>query len=333
MKKDIKLVAMDIDGTLIGKNKYMTDYTRSILKKSGEKGIHLVIASGRAFGAIPKMLLNIEGMEYVITSNGSSIFRIEDKKRIYGKDLDKNQVEELLEFYKKQNVPMEVFVQGEAYASKAYYEHPEIYGASPTAVEYVHTTRTPVEDLENFVLENIKHIEGINFIVNDLVKKEQMRKELEKMSNIYVTSSVPRYIEVSHGDVCKRNAIQWLAAYLNVDRGSIAAFGDGENDIEMIEYAGYGVAMGNAVDSLKAICDRVALTVEEDGVARVIEEFFEEKFTEILGMGIELTSKDHYNYVIMVCTCDRPKEETWKIIEIKNRITGKMIITKRIYRT
>ncbi len=274
MKKEIKLVAMDIDGTLIGKNKYMTDYTRGTLKKAGENGIHLVIASGRAYGAIPKMLLNIEGMTYVITSNGSSIFRIKDKKRIYGKDLETNQVETLLKFYKAQDVPMEVFVQGEAYASRDYYEHPEIYGASPTAVEYVHTTRTPVEELENFVLNNVNHIEGINFIVNDPVKKEQMRRELERMSNIYVTSSVPRYIEVSHGEVCKRNAIQWLADYLNVKQESIAAFGDGENDIEMIEYAGYGVAMGNAVDCLKAVCDRVALTVEEDGVARVIEEFF-----------------------------------------------------------
>ena len=101
-----------------------------------------------------------------------------------------------------------------------------------------------------------------------------MREMLENMKNIYVTSSVPRYIEISHGEVCKRNAIRWLAEHLGVEQPFIAAFGDGENDIEMIEYAGYGIAMGNAVDSLKKISDRIALSVDEDGLAHIIEEFF-----------------------------------------------------------
>ena len=274
MRKKIKLVAMDVDGTLLGKEKNLTKYTRSVLKQAGENGIHLVIASGRAFGAIPEMLLNIEGMAYVITSNGSSIFRVADRKRIFGQDLEEEQVRQLLTFYKEQNCPMEVFVQGEAYASRDYYEHPEVYGASPSAVEYVHTTRKPVENLEDFTMENIHQIEGINYIVNDPVKKSVMRTELERMQNIYVTSSVPRYIEVSHGEVCKRNAMQWLGRYLNIEQKNMAAFGDGENDIEMIEYAGFGVAMGNAVDALKAAADFVTLSVDEDGVAHVIEEFF-----------------------------------------------------------
>lgn len=274
MKKHIKLVAMDIDGTLLGKTKELTSYTKKVLKQAGRKGIYLVIASGRALNAVPELLFNIEGMAYAITSNGSSIFRLTDKKRIYGKDLTKEQVNDLLEFYKQQQCPMEVFIEGEAFAAKDYYEHPEKFGASPTAVKYVHTTRKPVDDLGAFVKIHENHIEGINFIVSDLERKAAMRKQLEKMDNIYVTSSVPRYIEVSHGDVCKRNAIQWLADELNILREEIAAFGDGENDIEMIEYAGFGVAMENASEDLKCVSDWVAPSVEDDGVARVIEEFF-----------------------------------------------------------
>ena len=274
MKKEIKLVAMDIDGTLIGKRKIVTEYTRSVLKKAGEKGIHLVIASGRAFGAIPQFLLNIEGMSYVITSNGSSIFRLSDCQRVFGKDLEEKQVKKLLIFYQKHACPMEVFIQGEAYASREYYEHPERFGASPAAVEYVHTTRKPIDDLEDFIIKHMHQIEGMNYIVSDVEKKASMRMELERMKDLYVTSSVPRYIEVSHGTVCKRNAVQWLASYLDVRKEEVMAFGDGENDIEMIEYAGYGIAMGNAVDSLKRIADCVTKSVDEDGVAHVIEEFF-----------------------------------------------------------
>ena len=73
MKKSIKLVAMDIDGTLLGKTKKLTSYTKDILKQAGKKGICLVIASGRTLNAIPEMLFNIEGMAYAVTSNGSSI--------------------------------------------------------------------------------------------------------------------------------------------------------------------------------------------------------------------------------------------------------------------
>ena len=274
MKRTIKLVAMDIDGTLLGKSKKLTKYTCEILKQAGNQGIHLVIASGRALKAIPEMLLNIEGMEYVITSNGSSVFRLSDQKRIYGKDLDKKQIQSLLVFYKMWKCPMEVFIEGEAYASLEYYQHPEDYGASEASVEYVHTTRTPVDDLIQFVEMNQNRIEGVNYIVDDPQLKKMMRETLESVENLYVTSSVPRYIEVSHGSVCKRNAIDWLAKYLHIYKEEIAAFGDGENDLEMIEYAGYGVAMGNAVDLLKKASDRVAPSVDDDGVAQVLKEFF-----------------------------------------------------------
>ena len=274
MHQSIKLVAMDIDGTLLGKTKTISTYTQNILTEAGKAGIHLVIASGRALQAIPEMLLNIEGMAYVITSNGSSIFRLSDKKRVYGKDLETHQIDRLLELYEQGGCPMEVFIKGKAYASEEYYEHPEAYGASETGREYVRTTRKPVKNLSEFVKENTDCIEGINYIVKNPKEKERMRQLLESIEDIYVTSSVPRYIEVSHGDVCKRNAIRWLADFLNVSTEEIAAFGDGENDIEMIEYAGYGVAMENGVDALKAIADRVAPSVDEDGVAHVLKEFF-----------------------------------------------------------
>ena len=89
-----------------------------------------------------------------------------------------------------------------------------------------------------------------------------------------MTSSVPRYIEVSHGDVCKRNAIWWLAKQLNISKEEIAAFGDGENDLEMITCAGYGIAMANGADSIKAVADCVAPSADEDGVAYILKDFF-----------------------------------------------------------
>ena len=270
--KAIKLAAMDIDGTLIGRNKILTERTRKALTAAAAKGIHLVVASGRALQAIPAELTGIPGMEYVITSNGSSVFRLSDRKRIYAQDMAADQVQRLLAFYKNYDCPMEAFIRGVPYTSTEYFEHPAYFGAGPASVEYVRTTRQPVADMRAFVEEHKNEIEGINFILRDMELKAVMRRQLEAFDGLYVTSSVPRYLEISHGSVCKQSALAWLVDKLGVLPEEVAAFGDGENDLEMIQYAGLGVAMGNAVPLLKQAADLVAPACDEDGAARVLEQ-------------------------------------------------------------
>ncbi len=271
--RHIKLAAMDVDGTLIGKNKILTKRTKDALTAAAARGIHLVVASGRAFQAVPEELIRISGMEYVITSNGSSIFRLSDRRRIFKRDMTSEQIERLLDFYRDYTCPMEAFICGVPYTSKIYFDHPEQFGAGAMSAEYVRTTRHPVPDMPDFVRTHRDEIEGINFIVHDMELKAEMRRRLESLEGLYVTSSVPRYIEISHGSVCKRSALEWLAGELDVSREQIAAFGDGENDLEMIQYAGFGVAMGNAVPILKQAADVVAPPCGADGVAQVLERF------------------------------------------------------------
>ena len=83
MKKEIELVAMDIDGKILGKNKTFSERMKTVFQKAAEKGIHLVVASGRAVQAVPEEIRRLQGVEYVISSNGSSIFRLSDGQRIY----------------------------------------------------------------------------------------------------------------------------------------------------------------------------------------------------------------------------------------------------------
>ncbi|WP_418751829.1 Cof-type HAD-IIB family hydrolase [Frisingicoccus sp.] len=275
--KAIKLAAMDIDGTLIGKNKILTGRTRKALTAAAAQGIHLVVASGRALQALPKDLIGIPGMEYVITSNGSSIFRLSDRKRIYAQDMMPDQVQKLLAFYKNYDCPMEAFICGVPYTSREYFERPGYFGAGPASVEYVRTTRQPVEDMRTFVEEHKNEIEGINFILRDMELKAVMRRQLETFDGLYVTSSVPRYLEISHGSVCKQSALAWLVQKLGILPEEVAAFGDGENDLEMIQYAGLGVAMGNAVSLLKQAADLIAPACDEDGAARVMEQLAEKR--------------------------------------------------------
>ena len=166
--------------------------------------------------------------------------------------------------------PMEVFMDGAAYARADYVAHPTAFGASSDT--YVRTTRKPVADIEDFVRRNISHIEGLNLIVADMEEKRVIRSRLEQIKDIYVTSSVPRYLEVSRGGVCKGTALQYLAKRLGISREEILAFGDGEIDFEMLQYAGIGVAMENGEKKLQAAADRIAPDCDADGMAKTIQE-------------------------------------------------------------
>ena len=274
MEKEIKLIVMDIDGTIFGEDKNLHEATKTAMEKAADAGIVLAIATGRALEAVPKEILDIRGLKYLSTSNGSSIFHMPDRKRIYHRCLDALQFATMLRYYRRYDCPLEVFVDGGAYAPDFYVTHPEQYGVSGYGIHYVQSTRHPVNDMLSFILEHRKSIEGGNFIVTDRALKKQLMEELRAEGCLYVTSSVQRYVELSHLEVCKRSAVRWLAEHLGVSSKSVMAFGDGNNDMEMIDYAGIGVAMANGTEELRQIADRIAPPCEENGVAVFLSDFF-----------------------------------------------------------
>ncbi len=274
-KHQIRMAVMDIDGTLVGSSKRLSEYTKKILSYAAAAGIKLVIASGRPLQAIPDELLKLPGMTDCITSNGSSIFSLPEGERIFARDLETVQVESIMQYYAKAQslakIPLEVFIGGHAYASAIYVSEPERFGAKGHEGDYVRSTRQPVDDIENFVAEHVMEIEGLNFITADQKIKQEIRSWLETIPDIYLTSSAARYIEISHGSVSKWHAICAIADSQDINIEEIAAFGDGENDLEMITHAGFGVAMGNAVIQLKAAADYIAPDCEADGLAKTID--------------------------------------------------------------
>ena len=274
MEDTIKLIVMDIDGTIYGEDKSLHDETKKMIKKAADRGLHMAIATGRALEAVPKEILELPGLTYISTSNGSSIFTLPDLKRIYNKCLNELQFQTMLAYFEKYRCPLEVFVDGGAYAPDYYVETPEHFGVTGPGIDYVKRTRHPVKDSLAFIMEHRHSIEGGNFIVTDPELKKQMMAELRAEKYLYVTSSVTRYVEISHIDVSKRSAVAWLAEKLGLSREQVMVFGDGNNDVEMIEYAGIGVAMENGTDELKNMAEKIAPPCEENGVARFLSKFF-----------------------------------------------------------
>lgn len=271
MNKKIKLIALDLDQTTLRTDKTLSPAVKEALEKAIKAGIYVVPASGRPFSTLPKEILNIEGIQYAITSNGAAICNVQDARREGEYLITPELVERIIQCV-PQDLMLETFVEGIAYTQQEHVDDPEAYGAVGKRIEYIKTSRRPVKDIRRFILENKDHIDGIDVVIpNAQIKKEVWDKIVREIPEIYVTSSMPQLVEMCCNFGGKRSGLEWLSEHLGILPEEMAAFGDAENDSDMIEYVGLGIAMGNAVPELKAAADVVTVSNDEDGVAVEIE--------------------------------------------------------------
>ncbi len=271
----IRMIALDLDGTTLNSQSQLTIETTEALSNAIEADIQVVISTGRPLSAIPHALLEVPGLQYAITSNGSSIFDLHTGERIHGVNIHPETAAYLLDMIESTEFTFEVFVRGVGFCDSRYYNDPESFGMPASIRSYLQTARIPTDDLMTFARRNINEIEGLNFLIPDPVAKEAMRARIRQIPDIYMTASNSFYTEISHGSVSKASAIAHLAQMNGITPNQIMAFGDADNDKEMLSYAGMGVAMGNSSDFLKKIANDVTLSNDEHGVAHYINRYLE----------------------------------------------------------
>lgn len=277
MYENIRLIALDLDGTTLRPDKSLAAATRTAIEDALAAGIQVAVASGRSFASLPREVLEIPGIEYAITSNGAAVYRVSEGRRCRQCLLTVEAVEEILAVT-PENCAMETFVEGVPYARADYAADPMAFGASPRAVDYIQSTRRRVQDIRAFILKHRSELDAIDVIVRSEEEKGWVRAALKaSVQDVYITSSVPQLIEISHRDAGKRAALEWLTQHLNLSLSQTAAFGDAENDREMLCAAGLGVAMENAPDEVKAVADAVTKSCQEDGVAYYIRKILSER--------------------------------------------------------
>mgnify|MGYP001651453570 FL=1 len=170
------------------------------------------------------------------------------------------------------HVMVEGFVDGVPYSARAYVENPVLFGASLYSVSYVKRTRRPVEDIFAFLLEHKEELDSLDIVVGDERTKATLRRIIsEQVEGIYLTSSVPTLLEISNEKAGKATALAFLADYLQIPQEATVAFGNAENDIDMICWAGIGVAVENSPEEVRRAADEITRTNDADGVARWIE--------------------------------------------------------------
>jgi hypothetical protein len=268
-----ELIALDLDETTLNENGQLTDATRSVIVKAISEGIHIVIASGRAYTALPKEVLEIEGIEYAITSNGAAIYRISDEKCIHQCKINPDSVENVLRLKDNFPVTFEAFIDGKAYADSRYVADPTVFGVTERAKHYLQATRKPIDDIAGFIREHINRLDSIDVVVPSVEIRDTIAGLISDADEeIYVTSSVKYLVEIAYKDAGKGMALRRLCDMLRVELDACAAFGNADNDIDMLKACGVGVAVSNATQGCLDSADIIAPSHKEDGVAKIIEQ-------------------------------------------------------------
>lgn len=269
---DIKCIALDLDRTTLNAQGKLSKANEEAIRKAVAKGIHVCIASGRAFDTLPQDVVSIPGIEYAITSNGAAVYRIQDKQCLRSYVLTEQSVKKILELTKDFPVTYEGFISGTAYAAKEYIEDPVKFGATEHAVAYVQSTRHLQDDIVSFLKQHDDELDSMDIVVKDEAQKQKVIEVLKaEVEDIYITSSISQLVEISYKDAGKRSGVKFITEYLGLNPKQVAAFGDADNDIDMLEYAGCGIAMENASNGLLAVADAVTLHHDRDGVAYALK--------------------------------------------------------------
>ncbi|MBS7528558.1 HAD family phosphatase [Fusibacter paucivorans] len=266
-----KLIVSDIDGTLIRSDHKISSRTKTAIEGYIEKGHPFAIATGRmhAAGLIVTQQLDYDG--YLISCNGAVVKHLKTGEIIHAVPLSPDDIRVVLKYCRENDVYFHLYDNDVIYAVEEKYLAKRYAELIPTLPEaYRFEVRIMDEEALDAVIETTP-IYKIGLNSEDLPMFEQLKATLRSLGRFETCQSIATSFDVNAKGVNKASGIEALRAHYQIPVEDVIAFGDNENDMDMIAYAGVGVAMGNAVESVKAIADRVAPTNDEDGLVVMLE--------------------------------------------------------------
>ncbi len=270
---DIRLIAFDLDGTLLNADKILTPRNRAALEHAAEKGIQIVPTTGRLFKAIPSEIRQFPFLRFAVTINGAAVFDTETGDNLYRAEIPLEQAIGIMTYLDRFPIIYDCYKDNTGWMTRSMQDQAEVFAPSTYYVHSIRTNRKPVPELKEFLRQQGGSVQKIQLFSTDLELRTELLHELPvRFAHLAVSSSVPRNVEINHENAHKGAALAALSAHLGLDRSQVMAFGDGLNDISMIREAGIGVAMQNAVEEVKAAADLITGSCEESGVAQIIEQ-------------------------------------------------------------
>jgi Cof subfamily protein (haloacid dehalogenase superfamily) len=263
-----KLITIDVDDTLLNDDRIVPEGTKAALDLAIEQGVIVTLATGRMFASAHKIAKQLEMNVPLITYQGSLIKNLLDETILYERSVPQDVAHKLYEYAEQHGLHLQVYVNDILYCKE---DNQKIRDYSAMS----NVSYTIYDDFGGLMRKPLTKM----LIFDKPQVLDQLAVELKSMfgDKAYITKSKPYFLEIMHKEGTKGHAVKFLAEHFGVSLSEVIAIGDSWNDHEMIEVAGLGVAMGNAVDSLKSIADYVTFSNNEDGVKHVIEKFILQK--------------------------------------------------------
>ena len=274
MSEPIRLIALDLDGTLLDTRKQLSEENRAALTRAARAGIHIVPTTGRFFDGMPEAVRALPFLRYAITINGAEVADHRTGEELYKADIPLARALELMRYLDTLPVIYDCYQDNAGWISQHLKARIDSTVKDPHFRKMLHELRKPVPELKAFVTERNRDIQKIQFFIPTPELRQELLETLPKMfPELAVSSSVSENIEVNAAGATKGKALLGLAKRLGIPREGTMAFGDGLNDLSMLEAAGVGVAMENACAEAKAAADYITLSNDEHGVAYAIEKY------------------------------------------------------------
>lgn len=267
-----KAIFIDIDGTLRNSNEVITKRTVDSIKNITEKGIFVVLCSGRSRKFTENISRESNASKYIITSNGADIYDYVEKRAIYSNIMSKSAIIQLYEISEKNNLRFIMNVgDNRVFNNLAPYDNPEEKLKIPIN-EFLENNDVVQCLLTDKNFEKIKEI--LPYI--EKIKSVAIKNQHKALINPEAPKIGSAFCDIANEDSSKGNAIIKLCEFLNIDLNDAVAIGDDFNDVTMFNVVGHSVAMGNANDEVKKYADEITKSNEEDGVAIFLEKLLAE---------------------------------------------------------
>ena len=286
-----KLIAIDIDGTLLNSHGEISDKNKQAIKKALEKNIDVVLTSGRMPKAILPISDEINSDKYLISGNGASIYDIQKDEVIYNNYMNKNKVLEIIDICEKNSMFYNIYTNNSILTKSLNYNILFYHNENKKNSEDKRININIIDDMYNYIknynekdLLKITICDSDKMIFNSIINKLKTVRDIDILEVEHMSKKIIKhgteeleisyfYTEITNQNVNKWVALEELMKILKITRDEVIAIGDNINDKEMVENAGIGIVTGNSSPVMKQIADCVVSSNDESGVAEAIDEY------------------------------------------------------------
>ncbi|MGY0354343.1 sugar-phosphatase [Enterococcus avium] len=264
----IKLVAIDLDGTLLNNDKCINKPVIDAIKATRQAGIHVVLSTGRPLSGTKKQLdelgLNKKD-DYIITYNGALVLNTKTWDTIFERGLTQEKYLKIDQLARSLNVHLHLADRKEMYTSNR--------DISPYTILESYLVNMPLHyrTSEEIIAENVSPIKMMMIDEPEILSEAFENIPKKYFDEYTIVRSTPTFIEILNPNASKGIALKELCKHLGINRSEVMAIGDAENDLSMIEFANIGIAMGNACEMIKTAADYTVATNLEDGVKEALD--------------------------------------------------------------